>query len=117
MRTVRSIFSAATLAGVIGAGLVVAGAAPANAVACGYSEKQEHISSSISITLPIVGTVDPFGGNRMVAHWGNCTKGNQKIKVNTKRGPKDLCVTPGDTRLGLSRNDQRISGAVAIGKC
>ncbi|WAP50809.1 DUF6355 family natural product biosynthesis protein [Arthrobacter sp. ATA002] len=51
--------------------------------------------------LPIVGSVDLFGGKREMAHYGHCGDGNVRITVNTADGDESLCVQPGDTVWGL----------------
>ncbi|MBM7025963.1 DUF6355 family natural product biosynthesis protein [Clavibacter zhangzhiyongii] len=97
--------------------LHTATAAPASAYVCGYSVENEDYKSLWSVDLPIVGTVDPFGGTRQVAHYGNCTKSKQRISVKTASGKKSYCVSPGDTRLGFTQNGSKVSGAVKTGTC
>lgn len=116
MKAVKPAIASMRAAATLGTGFA-ATTTPAHALECGYSEVQEKYNSSLAISLPWVGTVNPFGGTRMVAHWGNCGDQNQTIRIDIKNGPKDLCVTPGDTRLRFSRNDQKVTGAVKLGGC
>jgi hypothetical protein len=113
-------FTGAAAAALALTGLAVlhtATAAPASAYVCGYSVENEDYKSLWSVDLPFVGTVDPFGGTRQVAHYGNCTKGKQRISVSTGSGKKSYCVKPGDTRLGFTQNGSKVSGAVKTGTC
>lgn len=74
--------------------------------------------SGIGISLPIVGIVDPFGGKRQQAYWGNCSSQNEKIVVDTANGPETLCVTTGEpTLLGQTKTGKKVSGATKVGDC
>ncbi|WP_423921487.1 hypothetical protein ACPEEZ_00870 [Frigoribacterium sp. 2-23] len=108
--------SVATGVAIVGGGALLT-AAPASAMVCNYSEEIESYSSDWQVSVPIVGSVDPFGGQRQVAHWGNCSSGKEKVKVTWKGGSKTYCVPKGDTRLGFTENDKQISGAKKTGTC
>lgn len=85
---------------------------------CGYSEETQDYDSIVKINLPIIGSVDAFGGERRVAHYGHCGSGNVKIKVETANdGDQERCVTPGDTVLGFTENGSKVKYASAIGAC
>lgn len=102
-------------------GLGIATAAPASAVACGYSLVNEQTPpSGLNWDLPIFGELDLGGGNATVTagHYGNCSGANEKIVVHTTDGDKELCVTPGDTRLGIStESNGNVTGATGAGPC
>jgi hypothetical protein len=102
-------------AGLVGVSL--ASAAPAQAMVCGYSTQIEDAESAFAINLPIIGAVDPFGGERQVAHYGNCSDGHVQITVTTSDGNSSYCVPPGDTRLGFTENDRMISNAYMTSTC
>lgn len=90
----------------------------AQAAVCGYSVETQNYDSIVQINLPIIGSVDAFGGERRVAHYGHCGDGNVKIKVETENdGNQEKCVTPGDTVLGFTENGPKIKFASAIGAC
>lgn len=117
MELTKRLMGSVLLAGMIGAGAVVAAPAqPANALACGYSVKMEKSESGIPGWIPIIGGIS-WTGEQQVGHWGNCTKSNQKIKITTSKGSKTACVTPGDTRLGLVKHKPNVKSATKIGKC
>lgn len=90
----------------------------AQAVACGYSQQLEDVpSTGFSAALgPISAPIG--GGQRQIGHWGNCTPGNQQIVVQQANGANPtVCVTPGDTRLGLATGSAAVTGATARGAC
>lgn len=89
----------------------------AGAVTCGYSVHNEDVSSDFSIDLPWVGTVDPLGGKREFGYWGNCGNSNEEIIVHTANGDERKCVTPGETKLGQTKNEKKVSGAKKVGNC
>lgn len=89
----------------------------AGAVTCGYSVHNEDVSSDISVDLPWVGTVDPLGGKREFGYWGNCGSSNDDIIVHSSNGDERKCVTPGETKLGQTKNEKKISGAERVGSC
>ncbi|OLL74273.1 hypothetical protein Ae168Ps1_2660c [Pseudonocardia sp. Ae168_Ps1] len=95
------------------------GPAPdAEAVACGYSRQLEDVPpTGFSAALgPISAPIG--GGQRQIGHWGNCSPGNQKVAVQQANGAAPtVCVTPGDTRLGLATGSEGITGATAQGGC
>ncbi|MGC5049781.1 DUF6355 family natural product biosynthesis protein [Micrococcus porci] len=97
--------------------LEISTADEASALQCGYSTRMEAYTSMWSLDLPIVGTVDPFGGKREVAYYGNCSGGNESIYVDASNGGFDICVTPGETKLGFTQHDRHVSGAHSTGKC
>lgn len=107
---VAAAFSTATVAGTVHT-------PEASAATCGYSVHNEDVSSDISVDLPWVGTVDPFGGKREFGYWGNCSGGNEKIIVHTANGDEEKCVTPGETKLGQTKNEKKVSGATKKGAC
>lgn len=112
-------------AAVLGTALVVGtgttGAEPAAAATCGYSLINEKTPpSNFHWDVPIFGEIDLGGGNQTVTvgHFGNCSNDNVKISVQTTGGKKNLCVTPGDTRLGISaESNGKVQGATKIGAC
>lgn len=70
------------------------------------------------VTIPVVDVTVPFPGGRVeTAFWGNCSGGNEKIKVNAASGDYEVCVNPGDSQLGTTREGKKISGASKIGAC
>ncbi|WP_461169912.1 DUF6355 family natural product biosynthesis protein [Arthrobacter sp. Z1-15] len=100
----------ASASGLIGAG-------PASAGVCGHYEKTEYYDSTISLPKPF--TWSPFSGERRVAHYTHCTSdgSNVNVRVDTADGPLDLCLPPGESRLGFVNQDKRISYSYAIGGC
>ena len=102
------------------AGMVTIGETPeASATTCGYHT--EHIDREHNwgdVTIPVVDVTVPFPGGRVeTAFWGNCSGGNEKIKVNAASGDYEVCVNPGDSQLGTTREGKKISGASKIGAC
>lgn len=98
--------------------LVIGGVPSASAITCGYHTQMDDAGDSgIGVALPIVGNVDPFGGKRQQAYWGNCSDANEKISVSTAAGTEEACVTPGATLLGQTNNEKKVSGATKIGSC
>lgn len=89
----------------------------AGAVTCGYSVHNEDVSSDFAINLPWGGTADPLGGKREFGYWGNCSHSNEEITVHTANGDEHKCVTPGETKLGQTKNEKKISGAEKVGNC
>lgn len=89
----------------------------ASSATCGYSVHNEDVSSDASLNLPIFGEVDPFGGKREFGYWGNCGDGNEEIVVHAANGDERKCVTPGETKLGQTRNEKKVSGAERVGDC
>lgn len=94
-------------------------AVPANAMSCGYHTQMEEYDSGWSFSLPFVGgSYDPFGGERSVAYYGNCSDSMVKIRMQTKGGSEVKCVEPNTSaRLGLAETDREISYASKIGYC
>lgn len=90
----------------------------AAAITCGYHTDTDKIpGSGLEVSLPIFGDKNLFGGKQLTAFWGNCSDHNQKLAVQSGAGGKDICVTPGDTRLGAVSTGERISGAILVGDC
>lgn len=121
---IRKIISgiAAVLLGTAGVvGIGATGAEPASAATCGYSLiNEETPPSNFHWDLPIIGEIDLGGGGQTVTfgHFGNCSNENVQISVTTTDGKKNLCVTPGDTRLGISaESNGKVQGATQIGAC
>ena len=111
--------SAATT-GLLSSGLFAVAASQANeaeAAVCGYSTQMEDYESGWSMDIPLAGTVDPFGGQRQVAYYGNCTNSNVQIRVTTANGTTTECVAPGETRLGWTEHGDEVSNAVRTGTC
>ncbi|MER1996894.1 MAG: DUF6355 family natural product biosynthesis protein [Arthrobacter sp.] len=117
----RKIIVASTASAFLAATAVsvsaLAGAGPASAAVCGHYEKTEFYDSTISLPKPFHWS--PFSGERRVAHYTHCTSdgSNVMIRIDTADGPTDLCVQPGETRLGFVNQDKRISYSYAIGGC
>lgn len=117
MERTKRLMGSLLIAGVVSAGAVVAAPAqPASAMVCGYSVELEKSDGGIPGWVPIIGGIS-WKAERQVGHWGNCTKGNQKVKVTTSGGSKTVCVTPGDTRLGLVKKSPKVTGATKLGTC
>ncbi len=97
------------LAGIVAAGLAIAGlgvavdlAQPTSAQAyvCGYAETIKHVDSAYKVDLPWGGSVDLFGGDIRIANYGNCGNTGVRISLTTDNGKKSACVRPGNTVLG-----------------
>ena len=112
----------AASAGLVGAiaitGMATLPATQADAMVCGYSQQLEEVEGAgVSISLGPISFI-LGGGQKQVAHWGNCGDGKTKIAVDTtKHGTVEHCVTPGDARLGPASGSDRVTGARAIGAC
>lgn len=91
----------------------------ASAATCGYhTEHVDREHNWFDVDMPGIDVTVPFPGGRVeTAFWGNCGGGNEKIKVNSEGGDSEICVTPGETNLGTTREGKKISGASKIGDC
>lgn len=117
IKKVLSVLGVGALAAAGLVGVSLANPAPAQAMVCGYSTQIEDYESAFAINLPFIGSVDPFGGQRQVAHYGNCSDGSERISVISADGNSSYCVPPGDTRLGFTQNDRMISSAYKTATC
>lgn len=116
-KRVGILAAAVAIAAATFTGIQIASPTPASAYVCGYNEQVEEFSSDWSVNLPFFGTIDPFGGERLVGHYGNCSDTNVKITVKTANGAATKCVEPGDTRLGFTAQAPKVSGATKVGSC
>ena len=113
-----SIFLAAAIcAGALPGVASFVEAPEAHAITCGYSVHNEDVESWAALEVPWIGNVDVLGGKREFAYWGNCSGGNEKIIVQSANGPSQKCVTPGETKLGQTKNEKKISSAKKVGTC
>lgn len=119
--SIKTTFASSLTVGMLAVGGVaaveVSQAEPSEAAVCGYSTKMEDYESMFHLDLPVIGEVDPFGGKREVAYYGNCGSSNQKITVKSQDGNYSLCVTPGETKIGFTQHDRKITGASKAGTC
>lgn len=117
MKRLKELAGGVLIAGLVSTGVVVATPSqPAEAMVCGYSTELEEGEGGLPDWIPIIGGVS-WSGKQQVAHWGNCTKSKQKIKITYSGSSKTVCVTPGDTRLGLTKNAPKVTSATLLGKC
>ncbi len=108
------------LAPVLAGGALVVLSPPAHSHPCGYFTEWEDVSTWARVSVPLINKdVDVLGGKREVAHYGHCTNdgSNIKVHVDTAEGGEELCLQPGDTRLGFTTMSKKISNAYAVGAC
>jgi hypothetical protein len=110
---------ASVLAPALAGGVLVVLSPPAHSHPCGYFTEWEEHDSWAHLSIFGFFDVDPFGGKREIAHYGHCTNdgSNVKVHVDTAQGGEELCLQPGDTRLGFTSMHKKISNAYAIGSC
>lgn len=90
--------------------------APAQAAVCGYYVTTERMETAAQV--PVFGwSFDLFGGPVRVGHYGHCGNKNVKVRVDMKSSYTFLCVTPGDTSIGLTERNPYIKNVYYVGQC
>lgn len=116
LKKAASIISASALSLGVLTAVSISAAAPAQAMVCGYSQELRTHESLVSIGTPL-GSLDPFGGLKQVAMYGHCGNSNVRITIQTAKGNKSACVTPGESYLGLVTGGNKVTNAWYTGSC
>lgn len=89
---------------------------PAQAAVCGYYVATERMDTALQV--PVFGWVfDVFGGPVRVGHYGHCGNTNVKVRVDMRSSHTFLCVTPGDTSIGLTERNPYVKNVYYVGRC